>query len=351
MAKNQKQKTSVKAKPVARKKRPTKKKAFRVDTVDSAVFTAFDTLQSQAAKGKAKLEVFADVSKDRAGILSIVKGLEGQVETAFKLKEVLEADLDEIQNNLAEQTEARTRLEVQVTSLEAQAALVEQLREDISFAEEERSKFADLLGQTQPQLEDVTAERDSLTDQMASAEVYTKELEDEKITLEAHVTNLKDKISDAEQTREKLAVMTVTNKNLSEQLYDFRGRLKTSEELKNSVEKKLTVTSQTSQSLRENIEVLQTRFADVDNLATDLRVQLADQQAANKELKESQRRLKNEMKLVKINYEAARKELDTFKNAMRDIRSEAARTSGRVLHRYFSPNGRKSKSGKSKSRK
>ncbi len=345
MAKSRKQKTSVKANPVARKRTLTKKKASRLDAVDSAVFTAFDTLQSQtrsgAAKGQAQLEAFADVSEERAGIISIVKGLEGQVETAFKLKEVLEAELDETQEKLAEQMEARTQLEIQVTSLEAQAVLVEQLREDISFAEEERSKFADLLGQTQPQLEDVTAERDSLIDQVDSAQAYTKELEDEKMALDAQVINLKDKISDAEQTREKLAQMTEANEDLNERVRDFKGRLHTSEELKNAVEKKLTVTGQTSQSLREDIEVLQARLADTDNLAADLRVQLADQQAANKELMGSQRRLEKEMKLVKINYEAARGELETFKNALRDIRSEAVRTSGRVRQRYFTPKGKK----------
>ena len=64
-------------------------------------------------------------------------------------------------------------------------------------------------------------------------------------------------------------------------------------------------------------------------------------QAANKELMESQSSLENEMKLVKINYESARVELETFKNALRDIRSEAVRTSGRVRQRYFTPKGRK----------
>lgn len=345
MAKTRKQKTSVKAKPVARKRTPTREKTSRVDAVDSAVFTAFDTLQSQArsgaAKGQAQLEVFADVSEERASIISIVKGLEGQVETAFKLKEVLETELDETQKKLTEEIEARTQLEVQVVSLEAQAALVEQLREDISFAEEERSKFADLLGQTQPQLEDVTVERDSLTDRIAAAEAYTRELEDEKMALEAHVMNLKDKISDAEQTREKLAQTTNTNDDLNEQVRKLKGRLHTSEELKSTAEKKLATTSQTSQSLREDIEILQARLAGTDNLAADLRVQLEDQQAANKELMESQTRLENEMKMVKISYEAARGELETFKNAMRDIRSEAARTSGRVRQRYFTSKGRK----------
>jgi len=41
--------------------------------------------------------------------------------------------------------------------------------------------------------------------------------------------------------------------------------------------------------------------------------------------------------MLNINYEAARNELDAFKKALCDIRSEATQTSGRVRQRYFKP--------------
>ena len=37
---------------------------------------------------------YADVSDERASILAIVKDLEGQVDTAYQLKEILEAELE-----------------------------------------------------------------------------------------------------------------------------------------------------------------------------------------------------------------------------------------------------------------
>jgi hypothetical protein len=49
-------------------------------------------------------------------------------------------------------------------------------------------------------------------------------------------------------------------------------------------------------------------------------------------------RLENELKVLHINYEAVRNELDAFKNALHDIRIEATQTSGRVRQRYFKPN-------------
>jgi len=62
---------------------------------------------------------------------------------------------------------------------------------------------------------------------------------------------------------------------------------------------------------------------------------LEDQQATNRELMESNARLENEVQLVNNKYEVTKGELDAFKNALRDIRSEATRTSGRVRQRYF----------------
>jgi hypothetical protein len=52
---------------------------------------------------------------------------------------------------------------------------------------------------------------------------------------------------------------------------------------------------------------------------------------------ETNARFENEVKTLKINTDAARGELEAFKNALRDIRSEATLTSGRVRQRYFKP--------------
>jgi chromosome segregation ATPase len=292
-----------------------------------------------------RMEDLADVSEERTSIISIVKGLEGQVETAFELKKVLEAELDATQKKLFEESDARVQLEIQVTSLEAETALAKQLREDLSFAEEERNKFANLFAQTQTQFEEVTAERDSLAEQMASAEVHTKELEDGKMALEAQVMNLKDRVTDTNRLRGELLEMTEAHHDSREQVHDLTRRLEASEASKEALEKELTGTHQNAQTLREEVEELQEKVIAADNRTADLRIQLEDQQAINQELMETTTRLENEIKMVNINYDAAKNELDAFKNALRDIRSEATRTSGRVRQRYFKP---KKKAGSSR---
>ena len=291
-----------------------------------------------ADQSEIKIEDFADASQESANIISIVRGLEGQVETAFKLKEVLETELDTVQKRLSEELDARAQLEVQVTSLEGQAALAEQLGEDISFVEEERNKFANLLAQIRPQLKEATAERDSLAEQMASIETSVKELKSEKMALEAQVMNLKEKITDADRLRKELMEITEAHRGSREQVQDLTRRLEASEKSKDALEKELAGIRQNARTLREEVENLRGKIAHADGRAADLCIQLEDQQAINRELLETNTRFENETKMANINEEAVRNELGTFKNALRDIRSEATQTSGRVRLRYLKPN-------------
>lgn len=231
MPKNQKQKTSIRKRTTTKKK----KRTYGIDVVDDAAITALDTLQSQARSGTKKLEDFADASGERVSIISTVKGLEGQVETVFKLNEILEAQLDEAQKKLSEELGARVQSEVQAARrLEAS--------------------------------------------------------ETSKVALERE---LAETIQDAQALREEV------------------------EELRAKVEK-----------LRDELTGAESRTA-------DLRIQLEDQQATNRKLMETTTRLENEIKVVNINYDANKNELDAFKNAVRDIRSEATRTSGRVHQKFL----------------
>jgi len=271
---------------------------------------------------------FADVTEERASILTIVKDLEGQVDTAYQLKDILEAELDATQKKLSEESAARVRFESQIESLEAQAALVGQLREDISFAEDERDKFANLLTELQPQLQAVTQERDSLAGEVDSTKSFARQFENEKIAFEAQVMNLKDKILDMDDMRSELSEAIETRQNQEEQIADITGRLKNVEKSEKSFENDLTAAQKQVENLQDKLMVANGRVADI-------RAQFEEQQATNRELMEANTRLEHETKTAKVNFEAAQNELKAFKLAMHDIHSEASRTSGRVRQRYF----------------
>lgn len=208
MPKNQKQKTSIRKRTTTKKK----KRTYGIDVVD-------------------------DASEERVSIISTVKGLEGQVETVFKLNEILEAQLDEAQKKLSEELGARVQSGVQAARrLEASEA--------------------------------------------------------SKVALERE---LAETIQDAQALREEV------------------------------------------EELRAKVEKLRDELTGADSRTADLRIQLEDQQATNRKLMETTTRLENEIKMVNINYDANKKELDVFKNAVRDIRSEATRTSGRVQQKFLQP--------------
>jgi chromosome segregation ATPase len=294
MVKNRKQKTGVKG----NKNLSVRKKLAAADGTAAALealgadesnrnsLSDMEQVDSPAESAKFEIEDIADVSEERASIISIVQSLEGQVDTAFELKEALEAELDEVQKKLSEESAARIQLEERLETTKLQAAMADQVRQDLSFTEEERNKLADSLTETQQQLEAVIKERDSLAKEVASVEPRAKELEDEKMTLEAQVMNLKDKVVDM-------------------------GRL--CGEL---------------EGLREKLTIAEGQL-------TELNVHLEDQLSTNSKLVKTRTHLESEVKMLAIKHEAAKNELDAFKKALRDIRSEATRTSGRVRQRYF----------------
>jgi chromosome segregation ATPase len=245
-----------------------------------------------------KAEDYGDVSQERTGIISIVKDLEEQLDTAFKLKKTLENELAATQKKLGREIAARTQLEKQVTTLEAQAGLVDQLRDDISFAKQDHGKLANVLKEAQSQLKAMTKNNDSLLTKVASVETHAKKLEAEKMKLEARIMNLKDKLGNTEQR------------------------------------------------LGKKVDKQQGQIAVSDNRIVELRAQLEEQKAANMALMKLRTLLEGEIKTSNDKYGAVKKDLDAVLEALREIHSEAARTSGRVRQRYFEPKKAKAKNKK-----
>jgi chromosome segregation ATPase len=178
---------------------------------------------------------FTDVSEERASIISIVRGLEGQVETAFRLKEILQGQLDAIQKRLSDELDARAQSEAQLAR----------------------------------RLEASEASKDTLERELA----------------ETH--------QNARTLREEV------------------------------------------EQLREEVERLREKVTHGDRQTADLCILLEDQQAANRKLTETTARLENEIEMANANYDSAKNELDAFRNAVHDIRSEVTQTSGRVCQRYL----------------
>ena len=118
--------------------------------------------------------------------------------------------------------------------------------------------------------------------------------------------------------------------SLLEQLRDMTSRLAATNTSNSALKADLARVNDSADALRSEVADLHEKLNDAGNQIADLRDQLGEQQIVNS-------RLESEMKTKSLDIEAARNELNVFKNTFRRIRSEATRTSSRVSRRYFNP--------------
>ena len=255
-------------KPSARKRKIRKPPAEAIIETESPEEAVTDGIVAAMGDG-------ASVPEDGTSIVSIIRGLEGQVDTAFKLKKVVEADLVVTQKRLSEELAVRAELEARVEALEPRAARVDRLREDIAFTEQERDKFANSLAETRQQLEAVTAqrdslveERDSLIEEVASVKAHAEELEGEKTAFEAQVLNLTDKVEDLDRLRGELAETTEARRDLGKQIRDLSSRLDAAETSNSDLKSDLAEAREAVRGLREEVEDLRQRLAAADSEVT-----------------------------------------------------------------------------------
>ncbi len=320
---------------VKRRKKPsTRKRKTRKPPVEA--ITETESPEEAVTDGiLAAVENDTSVRQDGATIVSIIKGLEGQVDTAFKLKKVVETELEVTEKRLSEELAIRAELEARVESLGPRAALVDRLREDIAFTEQERDKFANSLAETQQQSEAVGEERDSLVEEVTTTTARAEELEGQKTALEAQVMNLTDKVEDLDRLRGELSETTEARRDLGEQVRDLSSRLDAAETSNRDLKSDLAEAREAMRGLREGVVDLRQKLAATDSEVADLRLQLEEQQAANGDLMELKTRLESEMRTAKVDHVAAKNELEAVKRTLRDVYGELTSTSKRVRQRYL----------------
>ncbi len=276
----------------------------------------------------------ATVSEESGSIIAMVKDLHGEIDAAYELKEALEADLAVAKDKLAAEQAGRAELEARVKLLEAKAALGEQLREDISFVEEERNETARRLEETASRLDKITEQRDGLAEQTADDERRINEIQSAKLTLEAKVLNLEESVAEMNRLRGELAEAGENAQLLEENVRNVKGKLEATETSKNALELDLATTREIVRSQTEQIEEMKEELAARHTELVDMRAKLDRQEIDRVNLQETSRRAEREIKTLSARVDSIKKELDLSKKALRDIRTAAVRTTGRVKERY-----------------
>jgi chromosome segregation ATPase len=137
-----------------------------------------------------------EVSKGSSGFAAMVKDLDGEIDAVYMLKKALEGDLLATRQKLAEEETLRAELQTRVQLLEAKSALADQLREDVSFVEEEQNKTHRLLKEATSELERITEERDGLAEEKSVHVARIMELQRERLDLEAQILGLKERLAE-----------------------------------------------------------------------------------------------------------------------------------------------------------
>ena len=151
---------------------------------------------------ESKLVVF-----DRLIVITGVEEGMAQLDAAFDLKESLETDLRSTQERLADESSTRLELQAQVDLLEAQADLAEQLREEISFVKEEQNVLTRKLEETSSRANRLSTDRETFAEQLGVSETKVKELQRDKIDIEAQLFTLKDRVKEFDEATETRQIL------------------------------------------------------------------------------------------------------------------------------------------------
>lgn len=178
------------------RKRPTKGEAIRdLERMNKELLVRVKELELKLVGGTGQ-GVDHELSEETTNIIAAVEELYGEIDAAYALKEALEVDLAATQKKLSEEEALRAHLEARIMLLEAKTTLADQLREDISFVEEEQNGTIRRLRDVTSQLERVIEERDGLAEKRADDGARVEELQNERVRLEVQVLGLKNRLAE-----------------------------------------------------------------------------------------------------------------------------------------------------------
>ena len=289
----------------------------------------------------------AGMSDDGSSIIAMVKDLHAEIDTAYELREGLEADLAAMTNKLSEEKGLHGEHEAQLRLLEAKAAFGDQLQRDLASEKKTHTDTSRRLDEVTSQLEKVTEERNRLAEQNTTDAARMQEIQGDMDGLETKVSHLETKVAEMgrlretlAETREDIAEAREQSDRLEEQRQDLKGKLEASEVAKNAIELDLTTTREVVRNQNEHVEELKDILETAEAGLADLRVEFDRQQAENANLVESNQRAEGETRTLNARLEAVEKELDSSKQALRDIHSATVRTTRRVQKRSSDAYGR-----------
>jgi len=272
----------------------------------------------------------SNASDESSCIIAMVNDLHAEIDTAYAIKAQLEADLEAMQNQLSVEKNAHAELQAQNKLLEAKTALNQQLQQDLIYEKQQHGETTQRLEDVARQLEQVAEQRDRLAEQRQGDAERIQEVQNELVGLNTKVSVLEATVVDMRRLREKLADMEQESQQLNIQIHDLKGVLETSEVEKKALELDLTTRRQVVNEQKEQLVDLKDCLEAAQSSMANLRSELGQQQTENDKLSKSYKRAERKTKTLASQLKAAKKELDSGRKALRDVRTATLQTKRRV---------------------
>jgi hypothetical protein len=294
-----------------------------------------ERVKRETEESQERRDDFQDASQESQSIIQVVEALEQQLDDSFEIRDALAADLEAARAKLASEMAVQRNVAERLKLREAEAALVDPLRDQLSFVEQERNEIARTLKTNVDMLERTTKERDALAEKMAVAEDRIGELEGVNVDLEAQVLNLEELVHDLGGVRKELEGRNAQCEELTRRLRGVTGQLEATEISKKALELDLATNKKIGAESREEIKGLNQKIADMESELLDVSEQLEEQQVESADLRGRNKRLEQDLKSQVANNKTIMAELEASRKALHDVRTVATRTGKRVQTRHF----------------
>lgn len=250
-----------------------------------------------------------NLAEIKKGMPQIIQEIMEQIDTAMTMKEALETDLKALRKKLHQETATRTELEERVRLLAPEAALTDQLRQEVAFLNQERNRIFTELTEAKTQLEEVAEDRNSLDEKVADLDEQNRQIRQAKSALEGQVWSTKEKEIDLIRRCDQLGK---ERDALESRVHELTQRSRASESLARTLK----------QNLGANVEVVRDLRSEVETLQPELAITRADLTQALEQLHEhmeSNQLHQSRLETLTEKHEAVSAELGTAREALRGL--------------------------------
>ena len=281
---------------------------------------------------------------EASSVFEVIHDLEGQLDSAFAVKEALEKDLEGEKEKTAALSLENAKLKERVTFLESCEKLVDEVQAELDFLNEDKSSSVIAIQQLESKLESLTEEKNGLAKELSATKIAFEGMKRKAVKLQSEVSRLEEKTATMEKLKKELDDNKLEICRANEQIQDIESQLFETSCTKDAFDVDLQSAQKVIEDLQEEIEELKSlrESLKMENLTLKSKLRIAE----NEKERLSQKNQESERKLSKALEEkdSLQNELSQSKQAFMNVHAALEETKQKAKKRYYFPESKKKKS-------